>query len=209
MNKKLLLGAIATSVLSATAVMVAPSANAMVMQLGTFDGNDTGRRGTGVENLNNLVSDYSWSVAGKSDDGFGSFTAGAHGALSGIWETGLNGFGAFSVKASPGYMLFKTDDISTINWSTLGLLNGGGNQPGLSHLTLYTGECLISNCGTTPPVVPPVPPVEPPVTPPVIPPVTPPTTPPEAVPTPAAVLPILGGLFGAASRRKSDESENA
>lgn len=33
--------------------------------------------------------------------------------------------------------------------------------------------------------------------------------PPTEVPTPAAVLPILGGLFGAASRRQKDESTEA
>jgi hypothetical protein len=36
-----------------------------------------------------------------------------------------------------------------------------------------------------------------------------PPSPPTDVPTPAAVLPILGGLFGAASRRKKGESTEA
>ena len=117
MKQHFLFGAIATSLLSATAVMIAPSANAMVMQLGTFEGNDTGNMGTGVTNLNSLLPEYVWEVEGKSDGGLGNFTQGGHGSLSGIWETGLSGFGAFSVKAGRGYTLFKTDDISSMDFT--------------------------------------------------------------------------------------------
>ncbi|MGB2924958.1 MAG: PTPA-CTERM sorting domain-containing protein [Limnothrix sp.] len=179
MKNQLLLGAIATSAFAVTAAVVAPSASALTMQLGSYSGNDTGAMGTGVSNLNALLPDYSWSVAGKSDEGFGSFSSGGDGTKTGTWNTSLSGFGAFSVKAATGYLLFKTDDLSTIDWSTLGLLNNGGKQPGLSHLTAYIGAC-VANC-----------------------------EPPTDVPTPAAVLPILGGLFGAASRRKKGESAEA
>jgi hypothetical protein len=116
-----------------------PTVGGTPLCLGAFDGNDTGAQGTAIANLDASMPNMWWMLAGKSDDPFGTFTEGGHGDDSGVWETGLSGAGAFSVKAGPAYLLFKTDDISTINWSTLGLLNNGGQQPGLSHLSVYTG----------------------------------------------------------------------
>ncbi|EAZ91910.1 PEP-CTERM sorting domain-containing protein [Crocosphaera chwakensis] len=106
------------------------------MCLDGFSGNDTGDNGTGVSNLESILGGI-WVVEGKSDKGFGSFLSGGNDTLSGTFSTGLTGAGAFSVKASTGYLLYKTSDISEFDWSTLGILNNGGNQPGLSHLTIY------------------------------------------------------------------------
>ncbi|WP_353258288.1 PEP-CTERM sorting domain-containing protein [Prochlorothrix hollandica] len=123
----------------AAAAFTAP-AQAATTLLGNFEGNDTGNGGTGISNLTTSAPDLApWFLAGKSDKGFGSFSAGGHNSMSGTWVTNLIGSGAFSVKAGTGYLLFLTDDMSSINWSTLGLVNGGGNTPGLSHLTAYTG----------------------------------------------------------------------
>ncbi len=105
--------------------------------VGTFTGNDTGAKGTAITELNNLFPS-DWALMGKSDEGFGTFLSGGTKTQTGSWATGLTGAGAFSVKAGTGYTLYTTADISVIDWTTLGLLNKGGQQPTLSHLSLYT-----------------------------------------------------------------------
>jgi hypothetical protein len=41
------------------------------------------------------------------------------------------------VKGGNGWMLFDLQGALSGTWSTLGLVNGGGQQPGLSHLSFY------------------------------------------------------------------------
>lgn len=140
--KNLFATAIGTSVLTAGILSLsALSASAATLAVGpgSFSGNDTGDKGTAISNLDSILGP-TWTLLGKSDEGLGTFLAGGHDQLEGTWSTGLSGAGAFSVKAGTGYLLFQTDDISTINWSTLGLLNNGQQQPGLSHLSVYKAE---------------------------------------------------------------------
>ncbi len=129
---------IGTSVLTAGILSMSALSASAASLIGAFSGNDTGAQGTAISNLNTLLGP-TWTVAGKSDDGFGTFLSGGHGSQNGIWSTGLTGAGAFAVKAGNGYLLFETNDISTINWSTVGLVVGRGNTPGLSHLSVFTG----------------------------------------------------------------------
>ncbi|KOR35068.1 MULTISPECIES: PEP-CTERM sorting domain-containing protein [Planktothricoides] len=137
--KNLFATAIGTSVLTAGILSMSALGASAATLIGTYDGNDTGAQGTGITNLDSILGP-AWTLAGKSDEGLGTFSSGGEGSLTGTWLTGLSGAGAFSVKAADGYLLFETDDISTINWSTLGLLNKGGQQPGLSHLSVYQKE---------------------------------------------------------------------
>lgn len=120
--------------------------------LGTFSGNDTGATGTALTNLNTLAGPADWQLAGKSDEGFGTFLSGGTTTKTGTWSTGLTGAGAFSVKAANGYTLYLTDDISVIDWTTVGLTVPGpsGNQADLSHLSLYVRPTPNSNGPTVP-----------------------------------------------------------
>jgi hypothetical protein len=138
--KNLFATAIGTSVLTAGILsMSALSASAATLVgPGSFSGNDTGAQGTAISNLDSILGP-TWTLLGKSDEGLGTVTYNGNNK-SGTWSTGLSGAGAFSVKAADGYLLYQTDDISTINWSTFGLLNNGQQQPGLSHLSVYKAE---------------------------------------------------------------------
>lgn len=108
-----------------------PSVGGTPLCLGAFDGND---QHTGISNLEKILGG-TWTQADRTELGSGNQT--------GTWNTGLTGAGAFAVKAGGGdqggYLLFQTNDISTINWSTLGLIVGNGNTPGMSHVSVYTG----------------------------------------------------------------------
>jgi hypothetical protein len=42
-----------------------------------------------------------------------------------------------AVKASTSWLLYALDGATSGSWSTLGILNNGGKQPGLSHLSFY------------------------------------------------------------------------
>lgn len=138
--KNLFATAIGTSLLTASILSMSALGASAASLIGTYEGNDTGDKGTAIENLNDILGP-TWTLAGKSDEGLGNFLSGGHDELSGVWSTGLSGAGAFSVKAGDGYLLFETDNISTIDWSTVGLTVGkNGNTPGLSHLSVYTND---------------------------------------------------------------------
>ena len=109
---------------------------------GWFDGNDKGKQGTGLANLNNLFGG-NWSFAGDSDssnpvvkievvekEGVKSWTA---------KTTNLSGFGAIAVKAGNSYSLYTVSDLSKFKWSTAGveLVGNGKNVPDLSHISVY------------------------------------------------------------------------
>ena len=67
----------------------------------------------------------------------------------------------YAVKGGDGFRLYEVAPTFTFNWSTAGLVNGGGNQPAVSHV-IWLGSPW------TPPVTnPPLdPPLDPPLTPP-------------------------------------------
>ncbi|AFY38828.1 hypothetical protein Lepto7376_2555 [[Leptolyngbya] sp. PCC 7376] len=84
----------------------------------------------------------------------------------------------FSVKGGPSFSAYLWDGETTEgNFNTKGIVKGNGNaKPSLSHISVYyRNDVYLPSHVAT------------------------------AVPTPAAVLPVLGGLFGIASKRKKDE----
>ena len=68
------------------------------------------------------------------------------GLLSGTWDLTGTGmlFSYITIKAANSYALFELSPLaSSGTWSTDGILNNGGQQPGLSHLRLWkTGESV-------------------------------------------------------------------
>ena len=114
--------------------------------LGQLSGNDDGN---GLANtLATLASEWggTWQKADKWDTDLGrndngilnvSYTNSTTGTFD---FSGITGPFALAVKAAPGYNLFYFEDATSFDrdWTTEGLINNGGQTPGLSHLTLYT-----------------------------------------------------------------------
>ncbi len=109
------------------------------------------------------VSSYTWSYAGKEETPGGAFDAGTvdagfdatpdAGVQSGEWSvsdtTPLSGPFVISAKGGNGWSVYFFDNLMFDpmdggvlmgNWTTSGLENNGGNQPQLSHISLFTTE---------------------------------------------------------------------
>lgn len=214
MKNQLLLGAIATSVLAATAAVVAPSANALALVNGTTTCSTSDFSGSsaceGAFASNQPKQDITttetffgmdgWEFLMKDDGSLDGVRAvdlesGAFGQTASIDWSFAAGFDTsayskifFTVKGGPNFSAYLWDGTSQSGtFSTAGILTGGNKpkpSPGLSNFGVFGISCTPDSCDD-------------------------PTDPPTEVPTPAAVLPILGGLFGAASRRKKGESTEA
>lgn len=107
--------------------------------------------------LKDLLGDESIAVSNmdgdwKSDDpDFGSFfeiTGDGQSGFEGVWEAldGTDPVAAMTIKAGPAFALyvygeengsFSFGEREQGDWATVDLLNPGGNQPELSHLTLW------------------------------------------------------------------------
>ncbi|OKH17807.1 hypothetical protein NIES208_08285 [[Limnothrix rosea] IAM M-220] len=83
----------------------------------------------------------------------------------------------FSVKGGPSFSAYLWDGETTSGtFNTQGIVKGNGKGgPGLSHLSFYYRNETYTNPDTTP------------------------------VPTPAALLPVLTGVFGMAAKRKQED----
>jgi hypothetical protein len=58
------------------------------------------------------------------------------GPKTGGW-TSLTPVSFITVKASNSFMLYSVDELLSGSWTTAGILNNGGKQPGISHYTLW------------------------------------------------------------------------
>lgn len=77
----------------------------------------------------------------------GTFTSAASTEKNGTWSLGLNNNAliqalVISVKGGNGWSAYLFDPANLASsfsgtWSTLGLLNNGGNQPSISHISAY------------------------------------------------------------------------
>lgn len=127
------------------AFFLAPLASSATIYLGTFSGNDwesaveaaiTSATGTAVN-----ITLYD-----KSDEGplLTSFTPAFSDELfNGTWDVMDNtiGISFLTVKASNSFALYQFDPpVNSGGWSTAEIINGGGRQPALSHLTFWTSE---------------------------------------------------------------------
>lgn len=94
------------------------------------------------------------SLYGKSDSDAGlfSFTGVASAATSGTWDVldDLVEIAYITVKAANSFALYAVEGANSGLFSTAGILNNGGSQPVVSHISFWT-----TGAGTPPP--PPVP----------------------------------------------------
>ncbi|WP_414576699.1 PEP-CTERM sorting domain-containing protein [Anabaena sp. CCY 9402-a] len=115
-----------------------------------FNNDVTGSGDPLLSRLNNLFgTNYNWSFVRKDEQngnqtnvGFDGFSA----AKTGTWSANpaLIGPFAISLKGGTGFTVYLFENITQAvtsgTWSTLGILNNGGNQPNLSHISLFKAE---------------------------------------------------------------------
>jgi len=107
--------------------------------IGTFSGNDSEANVEAA--LGGLVD---LTLYDKSDEApnLTVFTPSpADGALSGTWDVIDDSIliSYFTVKASNFFALYQIDPAANFgDWTTANITNPGGQQPGLSHLSLWT-----------------------------------------------------------------------
>jgi hypothetical protein len=98
--------------------------------------------------LNTLFNrNYDWSFVGKDEVGVVPSASGGFDGYSnaqvGTWTVteALTGPFAISVKGSDGFAVYLFENLNQAvtsgTWSTAGLLNNGGRQPNLSHISLF------------------------------------------------------------------------
>ena len=74
------------------------------------------------------------TLLGKSDGGYGSAVSGK----SGTWSA-PDMVSYLTVKAANSYLIFDAGNAKSGSWSTMGILNNGGNQPDVSHISYWSG----------------------------------------------------------------------
>ena len=79
------------------------------------------------------IASLDLTLLGKSDAGYGSAASGK----SGSWST-PDAVAYFTVKAANSYIIYDGFDATSGSWSTMGILNKGGQQPDVSHISYWT-----------------------------------------------------------------------
>ncbi|AFY37145.1 hypothetical protein Lepto7376_0747 [[Leptolyngbya] sp. PCC 7376] len=144
-----------------------------------------GQKVVNVNNVNEVAGPATgffgitdWTEADKLDSP-GEAGATSLAGINGTYDTVMAVFKSGQNTTLVGYLLDGSDGFAWTNpWGALGITQAQG----ISHITFYGSNQGGGGC-TDPNGC-------------------------DPIPTPAAVLPVLGGLFGAASRRKKEE-ENA
>ncbi len=75
----------------------------------------------------------------KSDDQVSrGLTITGAGSSAGTWTyTGSEELYLLTVKAANDFSIFNIAGLTTGSWTTVGLVNGGGNTPNISHVTVW------------------------------------------------------------------------
>lgn len=151
------------SVTTSTLCQIVPGNNDSVADMNGFNA------GGGVFNI------ATWQLADKDETGSSltapfNLTGFVDGAMTGSWS--VSSFGDYESAAlvvkgsSVAWIAYLLDtSVTSGSWSTASIVTPSGNQPGLSHLSLYVGGKI-----------------------------APPPPPPPAVPLPAAGLMLISGL---------------
>ncbi len=81
------------------------------------------------------VASINLTLLGKSDQpgGFGTAVSGMSGTF-----TVPKRVSYFTVKAGTGYLIFDGKNQDSSAWDTVGLINNGGNQPNVSHISYWS-----------------------------------------------------------------------
>ena len=94
---------------------------------------------TAVQNVYNAAYNPDLALGGlllgtNPGTGFGTISYDTGANLSGSWSTPGYSIQYLAVSGGGQTKLIYLGGVSSGNWSTLGVLNNGGNQPALSHL---------------------------------------------------------------------------
>lgn len=88
-------------------------------------------------------------LLGKDGDPGLTATSG-DGGYSGTWNSASDLVGWITVKAANSFIIFEVTPGSMSGiWDTLGILNKGGQQPTLSHISFWKGPEVIENVSET------------------------------------------------------------
>jgi len=138
------------SLLAAAAALglVAPAANAATLiGCGTASGLPCYASGNDHEgDVEDYIAqatglDVDLTLYGKSDDGTAvRFNFTGLGTKDGTWDVvdPTVKIAYVTVKAGSGYAIYDVGGVGDAFWTTSGILNGGGKQPKLSHLSFWT-----------------------------------------------------------------------
>ena len=84
------------------------------------------------------------SLYGKSDDDPALFNTTGFPGTSGSWETVSGALIRYiTVKAANSFALYDVGGVASGSWTTEGILNNGGSQPGVSHISFWTDATVV------------------------------------------------------------------
>ncbi len=144
--------AVAGTAASAATCTFGPTSSADVWAstacVGQVSGNDSAATvnahgGTGIFGINTWSQDSKWEAKTNTYSPSGLLSILKENDKKGTWSvTSWAGIGsaALVVKGSNNWAAYLLDTSAglTGGWTTLALTNNGGNQPGISHISLYT-----------------------------------------------------------------------
>jgi len=78
------------------------------------------------------------TLLGKSDDGYGDPVSGQDGS----WAT-PDAVDYVTIKAATSYTIYAVGGASSGSWTTMGILNNGGKQPDVSHISYWSGGSTV------------------------------------------------------------------
>ena len=111
--------------------------------IGIYDGNDNPNSNSGIlEDMETDIFDFTGETIdlelyGKSDDGDNSFTSSSSASKDGTWSSD-DSVEFITVKGGNQFSLWWYEGGATSGeWTTAGLRNDGGKQPGVSHLSAW------------------------------------------------------------------------
>ncbi|MCF4967945.1 PEP-CTERM sorting domain-containing protein [Nostoc sp. CMAA1605] len=112
-----------------------------------YNNDVTGNGDPLLSKLNTLFgTSYNWTLVRKDEaSGNQGVFDGFDDAKTGTWSSNsISGPFAISLKAGTGFSVYLFENITQAvtngKWSTVGILNNGGKQPNLSHLSLFTAQ---------------------------------------------------------------------
>ena len=129
-------------------VLISSLASGATIYLGTFSGNDS-EAAVEAAILASTGTSIDLTLYDKSDESpvLTTFTPNPSGVeLSGTWDVLDDAvlISFLTVKASDLFAVYGYNPaVNSGAWSTADIVNGGGQQPGASHISLWTSDVLV------------------------------------------------------------------